>query len=428
MRLHPKLSPLLALLLISSAGMQDEVLLKDADHKKMGKEIASCIEAFSEGKGRIEAEEDFRDALHKWKKKKPFKERDPLSSVPDLGASLWYSNSYDRKKVSKGKVATVTVETGPPFNYEVEYCIWAPSKYKASAGPYPLVLCIPDAGQRAFDHLTEDWALGSLRDEVILAVISMPEDLSAWGQVGSSGTPGGLANLFTVFKEMTRNYAVDFDQVFLAGKGAGVSAALELAQFFPDRFAGVIGRTGDAGDASHANYRNLPVFFGGGGLKAAEFAESMDLDDFAEVVLQADAREEDVFSWIKATRRDANPKAVTLSPRLPFPNKAYWLEIPVAEEMDGRVISAELDTSLNQITIEAKHVSTVTIYYNDILVDMDRPVTVICNGVKNEDLIPRSFSVMMRLIYSARNDAGRFYTASREYDIPNVAEGDEEEG
>jgi hypothetical protein len=227
---------------------------------------------------------------------------------------------------------------------------------------------------------------------------------------------------------MTRNYAVDFDQVFVAGKGAGVSAALELAQFFPDRWAGVIGRTGDAGDASHANYRNLPVFFAGGGIKAAEFAELMELDDFAEVVLQADAREEDIFSWIQSTRRDANPKAVTLSPRLPFPNKAYWLEIPVAEEAEGRVISAELDTSLNQITIEAKHVSTVTIYYNDVLVDMDRPVTVICNGVKNVDLIPRSFSVMMRLIYSARNDAGRFYTASREYDIPQGVDVDEDEG
>lgn len=428
MRLHSQVTPLIALLLFSSAGTQDEVLLKDSDHKKMGKEIANCIEAFSEGKGRIKAEEEFKEALDKWKKKKPFKTRDPLSSVADLGASLWYSNNYDRKKVTKGKVQTVTVDTGPPFNYELEYCVWAPSSYKASAGPYPLVLCIPDAGQRSFDHLTEDWALGSLRDEVIVAVISMPEDLSAWGEIGSAGSPGGLANLFTVFKEMTRNYAVDFDKVFVAGKGAGVAAALELAQFFPDRFAGVIGRTGDAGDTSHANYRNLPVLFAGGGLKATAFAESMEADGYAGVLIQPDAREEDVFSWIKATSRDANPKGVTLYPRLPFPNKAYWLEVPVAEEVEGRVISAELDTSLNQITIEAKHVSSVTIYYNDLLVDMDRPVTVICNGVKNEDLIPRSFSVMMRLIYSARNDAGRFYTASREYDIPRLAEDDEEEG
>ncbi len=426
MRLHSKVSPLLALLLLASAGLQGELLLKDSDHKKMGKEIASCIEAFSEGKGRLEAEEDFRKALDKWKKKKPFKERDPLSGVSDLGASLWYSNSYDRKKVSKGKVASLTVDSA--FGYEVEYCVWAPSGYKASAGPYPLVLCIPDAGQRSFDHLTEDWALGSLRDEVILAVISMPEDVEAWGQVGSAGSPGGLANLFTVFNEMTRNYAVDFDKIFVAGKGAGVSAALELAQFFPDRFAGVIGHTGDAGEASHANYRNLPVFFAGAGMKATKFAEAMEADGFAEVSLQADAREEDVFTWIKATNRDANPKAITLAPKLPFPNKAYWLEVPVAEEMEGRVISAVLDTSLNQITIEAKHVSSVTIYYNDLLVDMDRPVTVICNGVKNEDLIPRSFSVMMRLIYSARNDAGRFYTASREYDIPRLAEDEEDEG
>ena len=428
MRLNSKVSPLLALLVLASAAGQDELLLKDSDHRKLGKEIAGCIEAFSEGKGRIKAEEDLQEALDKWKKKKPFKERDPLSAVNDLGACLWYANDYDRKKVTKGKVKTYSIETGPPFDYEFEYCVWAPSSYKAKSGPYPLILCIPDAGQRSFDHLTEDWALGEIRDEAIIAVISMPEDQDAWNQIGSSGSPGGLANLFTVFKEMTRNYAVDFDKVFIAGKGAGVSAALELAQFFPDRFAGVIGRTGDAGDASYANYRNLPVFFAGGGAKASAFAEAMESEGFAETVIQPDAGEQEVFSWIKATKRDANPKAVTLAPKLPFPNKAYWLEVPVAEEVEGRVITAELDTSLNQITIEAKHVSSVTLYFNDILVDMDRPVTVICNGVKNEDLIPRSFSVMMRLIYSARNDAGRFYTASREYDIPQIAEEDEEEG
>jgi hypothetical protein len=32
---------------------------------------------------------------------------------------------------------------------------------------------------------------------------------------------------------------------------------------------------------------------------------------------------------------------------------------------------------------------------------------------------------MMHLIYIVRNDAGRFYTASREYDIPRVEEEDE---
>jgi len=414
-----------ALLLSTSASSQDEVLLKEADHRKIGKEIASCIEAFSEGKGRIKAEEDLKEALDKWTKKKQFKDRDPLSSPADLGACLWHAMEYDKKKVKKGKVQSVTVETGPPFNYELEYCVWAPSKYKSKSGPYPLILCIPDAGQRPFDHLTEDWALGDLRDGVILAAISMPDDVEAWKKVGGAGEPGGLANLFTVFKEMTRNYAVDFDKVFIAGKGAGVSAALELAQFFPDRFAGVIGRTGDAGSASHANYRNLPVFFAGGGKEATAFGEAMQEADFAEVVIQPDAREEDIFSWIKEVSRDANPRSVSLSPKLPFPNKAYWIEVPVAEETEGRVIHAELDPSTNEINVTAKHVSSVTIYFNDTLVDLDLPVTVICNGVRNEDLIPRNFSVMMRLIYSARNDAGRFYTASREYDIPQLAEEDE---
>jgi len=426
-KLHISLIALGAVALTPVAPQQ-EALLKETDHKKIGKEIASCIEAYQEGKGRIKAEEKLSEAISKWTKKKPFKDKDPLFSTADLGLSLWHAMEYDRKKVTKGKVNSVTVPTGPPFDYEIEYCVWAPSKYKSKSGPYPLILCIPDAGQRAFDHLTEDWVLGDLRDQVILAAVPMPEDVKAWGEIGSAGTPGGLANLFTVLKEMTRNYAVDFDKVFVAGKGAGVAAALELSQYFPDRFAGVIGRTGDAGDTSHENYRNLPVFFAGGGQKATAFAEAMDEAGFAEAVVNPDGKEEDVLAWVMATSRDSNPTEVVLSPRLPFPNKAYWLEVPKTEEIEGRNIRGKVDRATNEITITAKHVSTVTIYLNDQLVDMDLPVTVICNGVKNEDIIPRNFTTMMRLIYSARNDPGRIYTASREYDVPK-AEGDgEDEG
>jgi len=412
----------------SPAQPQQEALLKESDHKKIGKEIAACIEAFQEGKGRIKAEEKLSEAIGKWSKKKPFKDKDPLFANADLGMSLWYAMEYDRKKVTKGKVNTITVPTGPPFDYEIEYCVWAPSKYKAKDGPYPLILCIPDAGQRPFDHLTEDWVSGDLRDQVILAAVPMPEDVTAWNQVGGTGTQGGLANLFTVLKEMTRNYAVDFDKIFVAGKGAGVSAALELSQFFPDRFAGVIGRTGDAGEASHENYRNLPVYFAGGGQKATAFADAMEEAGFAESVVNPEGTEEDVLAWVMATDRDANPTEVVLSQRLPFPNKAYWLEVPKTEEIDGRVIRGKVDRATNEITITAAHVSSVTIYFNDQLVDMDLPVTVICNGVRNEDVIPRNFSTMMRLIYSARNDAGRIYTASREYDVPKASEGGEDEG
>ena len=42
--------------------MQQEALLKESDHKKIGKEIADCIEAFQEGKGRIKAEEKLSES------------------------------------------------------------------------------------------------------------------------------------------------------------------------------------------------------------------------------------------------------------------------------------------------------------------------------------------------------------------------------
>jgi hypothetical protein len=425
-KLHISLIALGSLALLPVVPQQGQ-LLKETDHKKVGKEIAACIEAKNESKGQLKAEEKLRESIQKWSKKKPIKGKDPLFATSDLAASLWHAKEYDRKKVTKGKVDTRTVEN-PPFGYDIEYCVWAPSKYRAKSGPYPLVLCLPDAGQRPFDHLTEDWVSGDLRAAVVLAAISMPEDVSAWTEVGGSGSPGGYANLMMTFKEVTERYAVDFDKIFIAGKGAGVAAALELAQFAPDRFAGVIGFAGDAGDTGHENFRNLPVYFAGGGQKASAFSDAMAEAGFAEAVVNPGGNEDDIFAWISATARDSNPAEVSLTPRLPSPNKAYWLEVPKTEEIEGRTIHAKIDRATNEITIVAKHVSSVTLYLNDELIDMDLPVTVVCNGVTNKDVIPRNFTTMMRLIYSSRNDAGRFYTATRAYDVPE-AEGDiEEEG
>ncbi|MBJ01661.1 MAG: hypothetical protein CMK00_02180 [Planctomycetes bacterium] len=425
-KLHISLIAFGSLALLPVAPQQEQ-LLKESDHKKVGKEIASCIEAKNEAKGQLKAEEKLRDAIEKWGKKKPFKGKDPLFATSDLAACLWHAKEYDRKKVTKGKVDTRNVEN-PPFGYDIEYCVWAPSKYKSKSGPYPLVLCLPDAGQRPFDHLTEDWVNNELRSTVILAAISMPEEVSAWTEVGGSGSPGGYANLMMTFKEVTENYAVDFDKIFIAGKGAGVAAALELAQFSPDRFAGVIGVAGDAGDTRHDNFQNLPVYFAGAGQNATAFSEAMEEAGFAEAVVNPAGKEDDIFAWMMGTSRDSNPAEVSLTPQLPSPNKAYWVEVPKTEEIEGRAIHAKIDRATNEITITAKHVSSVTLFLNDELVDLDMPVTVTCNGVQNKDVIPRNFTTMMRLIYSARNDSGRFYTAMRTYDVPKAAGDEEDEG
>ena len=75
----------------------------------------------------------------------------------------------------------------------------------------------------------------------VAACPEMPANGADW-----LGTPG-VATALILFRTIYEEWAIDFDQVYLAGRGAGVEAALSIAGKFPERFAGVIGRAGDAG-------------------------------------------------------------------------------------------------------------------------------------------------------------------------------------
>ena len=53
------------------------------------------------------------------------------------------------------------------------------------------------------------------------------------------------------------------------------------------------------------------------------------------------------------------------------------------------------------------------------LVDMEKPVKVICNGVAHEASLERRLKTMLDLAYASR-DPGRVYTNFMEYDMPVV--------
>ena len=90
----------------------------------------------------------------------------------------------------------------------------------------------------------------------------------------------------------------------------------------------------------------------------------------------------------------------------------------VVDDEDRERLTAKADRSSNTIDIQAEGITRVTLYLNDVLVDLDRNVKVIVNGVEHEQRISRNFNTMMEQIYRGRSDPSRIYTASRDYDIP----------
>jgi hypothetical protein len=403
---------------VRSAATGEDALSR-SDHDALGKVLAAFVDASGKNKNLDKARNDVAAEIDKFRKR--LKDRDPLGLTADIGKALWESLNYEAAKgVKKGKVSE-NKYANSDNGLDLAYATWAPTKYEPKKA-YPLILCIPDKGEKPTDHLTEKWVSQDIRDNAVLAAIPMPEDAALWGEVGAQGKWGGAAHLLSILREVSRTYATDFDRIYVAGRGIGVAAAMTIASRNPDRFAGIIGRSGDPTDIACENFRNLPTFFAGAGAGATAFAEKCTKGGYDNCTVKPEGTESDVWSWIKDHPRMSYPTQVVLLPVLsassPPPTRAYWLEIPPWDGQGKAIIHGTIDRGTNTVTIDGEGVTAVALYFNDVLVDMDKPVKVVCNGAEHSDLVPRSLGTMLDLIVKGRSDPGRLYTAKKDYDLP----------
>ena len=391
-----------------------EPYLKDSDLKKLAGALSDYIEASIAQQKVLEAESDVQEQMDKLGKKlRKAPVRDVLGSPADLGRALWLSYEYGKARVKGGSVEDKEALQGPfTKSNPLKYTMLAPAGYdKGKSKSWPLILCIPDEGESPREHLLQNWEDSGLRDQVILACPEMPAESADW-----LGTPG-VATALILFRTIYEEWAIDFDEVYLAGRGAGVEAALSIAGKFPERFAGVIGRSGDAGSADPANFSNVATWFAGGGAGVTAWAEKIEELEFTNCTVSADGREPEILAWMDGVSRPSVPEKVVLVPGRPFPTRSYWIQVEAGDE-EGARVEATVDRASNTITIEADVVPRVTVLFNDDLVDLSKPVKVIVNGVENEDQLPRSFRTCLSLIFRGTSDPGRVFVASRTYSVP----------
>src|SRR5262249_30642429 len=150
------------------------------------------------------------------------------------------------------------------------------------------------------EHISERWTDQAMRDNAILVAVTMPADTKAWTEMAANDKEGGLSNVLLAYMDVRRTAAIDFDRVYVAGWGEGVRVATLLGQRYPDRFAGIIGRSGDpADDAVVDNFRNLPTFFAGSGTGATSFKEKADAAKYENCTLKPEAKDAEIWAWIQ---------------------------------------------------------------------------------------------------------------------------------
>lgn len=395
-------------------------LLSDKDIKKLSGEVADWYEAIAEGKGKREAEEKVREELEKLNgKNRKLKDSTLLAYPEDLGAMIYLSNKYDRKQPKRGagKVEERTIDNGARGT--VEYAVWSPPKYRAKSGPYPLVITLPEEGEKPKAHITNHWVDGTFKDGTIIASPKMPGDSSKW-----SGVEGLTAVMLTL-RNVSEIYAIDFDRVFLGGRRLGGEAALQIANMFPSRFAGAFCWAGDAGEGIPVeNLKHMPVFISGGGSHATEFETRAKDAEQDNVTLMSGGAEADIIEWMSGIRRNSYPTSFSLIPGATFPTNAYWLQVPRLSDVEGVRIDVEVNREENTITLNGTGLTEATLYLSDAIIDLDRPVTVIANGKRSEDQFERSFRVFLDMLYAGKVDPGRVFVASKTYYLAAVGESD----
>jgi len=346
-----------------------------------------------------------------------------LSMTGDLSKALHLSADYKLAGLKPGAVATNVVNAKQ--SNELSYAVWVPKAYKPGEGAgFPLILCLPgakDGKTLAGDaFLVDNWTDAGLREKVLIAAVNLPADAASWTEAQTAdGKPGGIAAVMMSLRDLRSKYAIDFDRVYLSGRESGVAAALSLGSKFPQVFAGVIGRSGDAGEIPADNFRNLPTFFAGGGAQSAAFEEQTKKLGYNNCTLKADGNDADALAWIDANPRTANPAKVTLVPGRPIPSRVYWMKVPPTDAAAASIkIEGEIDRAKNTITITGVGVRQVTLMLNDVLVDLDKPVTVVLNGTAREALLTRSLEDTLAMMYDATSEPGRVYVVRQDFDLP----------
>ena len=421
MQRRPTLLLLLALAGASAAApLASEMLLKPADHEKLGEVVGDYWKALKESEGTNEAFEAVNDAYEKVQKRvaKDLPDGNLLAAVEDWEQILYFAytaTEVDEKGAKKGK--TERVYKDKDFG-DYAIAVSTPAKYSAKTGPYPLLICVPPKGKSGKEHLATDWVDPALLEGAILASPDMPTNELNWGEVGDTAGHGGIDTVLLCLRSIKQTHAVDVNRVFLAGFEEGVAPAARIAAIYPHVFAGVIGRTGDVGDLSPVNFRNLPTFFAGSGEKTTTFQTRAKEEGIENVTLNAAGTEADIWAWMQKTVRVANPTDVSLVPQHTSNERAYWLWVRGVSP-NGSKIRARIDRAANTIKIESEGITTATVFFNDTLVDLSKPVKVDCNGTVSEDFIPRTLKVMLDNGLKS-GDTGRVYVSSHSYDIPVV--------
>lgn len=301
-----------------------------------------------------------------------------------------------------------------------------PLTYQPSKG-YGLVICLHGAGFTG-DVYLERWQT-RLSDDYLLACPTYPS--GAWF------TRRAEELVLATIQQVRRRYHVDPDRIFLTGMSNGGIGAWLIGMHHAPLFAGIAPMASGLDDALMpflANLRNTPIYIIHGAkdqVMPVELSRSISRElgalGYPHVYREHQRehpmagghyfpREElpDLVAWFSRQRRDPLPTKLTVVREASHFQPFDWLRLettdPIAafsedlvDKRDERIKRreyAKLDAAIvgpNRIEVKAERVQRYSLFLNDQLVDVSKPLTVLTNGqVSFEGPVTPSVETLLR--------------------------------
>jgi len=364
---------------------QGEAELKSSDLKKISKYTGEWIDAkidndSSKTSGAIMSLEE-----QVVKMAKSSKGRNPLSYVYDWEIALHQARKYatSGSSVKKGRVVDVDHARAP-------YSVWLPKKYNPKKTSYPCIVLLGDKSA----SLIESFPTEVLDNMIVLApdISSMSEDLALTIETAIS--------IIIPVSEASKIYHLDRMRLFMVGTDdLGSVIAMQWGAVMPHLFAGVTATT-DVTDK----------IVGGKNLELVANTVMVSANDAA--------------TWCAMQTR-TNPYPLNFEFEIPFSqqSRVFWVHPIKSDSSEGQLanIKVSVDRDSNTISLDSSSVERVKLYLNDVIVNLDKPVVIVRNGVDYTYQPSRSVGTMLQ-VFASSLDGAVFPATIQEVDIPQAEE------
>lgn len=353
----------------------------------------------------------------------------PVPDIDQMVVRLKRWKRYEEKK------------KGPLFDQkavidskDVRYALYVPPGYSPQI-EYPLIVCLHGAGFDGNRYL-ERWS-ARLGESYIIVCPSV--------EGGIWWTDDAVYQVISLIEEIKAIYNVDTNRIFLTGMSNGGVGALRIGITYADRFAGVIPMAGAMPDEALPllkNLKNTSVYIIHGSkdqVIPVEYSRKINnrLTELGyDVVYREHSRvhpeagghffpsEElpDLIKWLEGKKRNPYPKELIKLASNGEGTGCYWVRIDETEQPKEKKekktnwslftqIEAKI-TDGNRIEVKSRKVRKYTLFLNDNIIDLSKPITIITNGrVSFEGLLKKDPSLLLKEARS-RQDREMFFTTA----------------